>query len=645
MYWWSSKHNVYPKGNAFIDGKPLAERDRCFGFQLADRGSVDWTAELRGRQLHCALAVTAQERKGYRPSLALTFPWRREGYDTGDTRSTPFRQLVTDSGYFLPVEAFKRLAWDWSLDKGAAETRFYGTGGFDLSLVHPQHQLRTRMDADRIHFLLGDGAQVDLLPHSEELPGYFPRFLTSDAAVNQRLNRFLWTFLTDVSSTPCTFAFDSAKLCWTGGPMHDQFQRILFHFTHRVDKDGYIWCRGESRGWNGSDCSDRDDRLYDSNAPFILTCWRIYSWTGDRRFLDAALPTVRKAADYLLDKMHGREGVLTIDSPEHSGVPSSSASSNYFDCIPSGYRDAYINAFFCAALQAAADLERASGNGVRAGELEKIIPLARQRFNETFWNSAAGRYISWIDVRGTRHDCGMTYVNTIAAAHGLANAQQAGRIFQWMSEEPTASGKRDTFSRWIFAPRSNTIHCAEQRNKYPYDEWCEDGGAILWTAYYEIMARAAFLGADDAWGRFVQILDRYAMPDHLAGGNPLYRGKVNNHNERRGSVGVWGEFPESGIAPCAFLYALVGVRAEADGLHVRPRIPKGLAYVGVDGMWYHGRRLKITAFRESAGAADAFAVDFPRLRPRWQHRDHGAHARTSRVRTTYFDSNVAGHSA
>ena len=178
-----------------------------------------------------------------------------------------------------------------------------------------------------------------------------------------------------------------------------------------------------------------------------------------------------------------------------------------------------------------------------------MIPLARQRFNETFWNPAAGRYISWIDVPGTRHDCGMTYVNTIAAAHGLANAEQAW-IFRWMHERPTASGKREHVSRWIFAPRSNTIHCTEQRNKYAYDEWCEDGGAILWTAYYEIMARAGFLGADDAWDRFVQILDRYAMPDHLAGGNPLYRGEVNNHNEQRGSVGVWGEFPESGIAPC-----------------------------------------------------------------------------------------------
>ena len=594
VYWWSGRGDPYPKGTAFLDGQPVAGHDRCFGIQLADRGSLDWSAELRGAQLHGKLAVTRQERQGYRPTLALTFPWKRDGFDTDDTRWTPFRHLVTDSGSFLPVEAFKRLSRDWSLDKGATATRFHGTGGFDLLLP----QLVTRMDADRIHFLLGDGGHVELLPHTDDLPAHFPRFFTSDASLDPRLNRFLWTFLTEISSTPCTLGFDAIKLCWTGGPVRDQFQRILLHFTHRVDADGYIWSRGESRGWDGSDCSRHDSRLYDTNAPFLLACGETYRWTGDRAFLDAALPTVRKATDYLLKPLHGREGLLTIDSPGHSGLPASSASSSYFDCIPAGYRDAYVNTFLVPALLSAADLERAAGNAPRAAELESLAALARRRFNETFWDTARGRYIGWIDVQGGRHDCGMTYVNTIAATHGLASAEQVGRMFRWMTDEPTASGKPDTFTRWIFAPRSNTEHCREQRNRYLYDEWCEDGGAILWTVYYEVMARARFLCADDAWRRFVQILDRSAMPDHLVGGSPLYRGEVNNHNERRGSVGVCGEFPESGLAPCAFLYAFVGARADRDGLYIRPRIPTPLSYVGVDGLFYRGHRLRITAHRD-----------------------------------------------
>ena len=296
--------------------------------------------------------------------------------------------------------------------------------------------------------------------------------------------------------------------------------------------------------------------------------------------------------------MRGREGVLTIASPEHNGVPATSHASNYWDCIPAGYRDAYANSFFAPALEAASELGRAQGNTARAEELARLAGQARREFNRAFWDEKKGRYISWIDATGTRHDCGMTHLNLIAADHGLADENQVRRMFRWMEAEPTASGKADTFTRWIFAPRCNTIHCGEQRNSYKYDEWCEDGGAILWTAFYEIMARARFLGADDAWRRFGEILARFGMPDHLVGGNPMYRGEINNHGYQRGSVGAWGEFPESGLAPCAFLYAFVGVRADIAGLHVRPNLSSALRFAGVDGLLFHGRRLKVTSFRE-----------------------------------------------
>jgi cellobiose phosphorylase len=63
-------------------------------------------------------------------------------------------------------------------------------------------------------------------------------------------------------------------------------------------------------------------------------------------------------------------------------------------------------------------------------------------------------------------------------------------------------------------------------------------------------------------------------------------------------VGTWGEFPESGIVPCAFLYGFMGVRAELDGLHVRPSLPTDLTFAGVEGLVYRGHRLKITAYRD-----------------------------------------------
>ncbi len=600
-YWWGNNTDVLPGGCAYLNGQPQPGRDWRLGYALADVGAVDWRIRPDGAKLRIEATVRQQAIAGTRPALALEFPWKRDGYDTTDPSTTPFRWIDTDSGHFLPASAFKRLESDWALEPACASAHLHGTGGYDLRMTHERGNLQPRMDADRLGLLLGSGAAIEILQPSNALPAYFPRFFTSDPAVDAPLNEFLLTFLTSHQSCPSGYEWDAAKLAWVGGPIHDSFQRVVLHFTRRIDPDGFVWSRGESRGWDGGDCATFDSRHYDGNAPYILACWRMYCWTGDRAFLDQAIGTVRKATGYLLDALHGKDGILTIDSPQHAGVDMGATvpwPSSYWDCIPAGYRDAYINAYFLPALQAAAELERAAKAPDRAAELERLLPRVRERFNREFWDAAKGRYIAWIDARGGRHDPGMTYVNTIAATYGLADAAQVRRMYRWMETEPTASGKADTFTRWGFAARSNTSHCAEQKNRLAYDEWCEDGGAILWTAYYEVMSRALGLGADNAWSAFRRVLARFAEPDHLVGGNPMLHGAINNHGGPPGSVGVWGEFPESGLAPCAFLYAFVGVRADLAGLHIRPNLPKGLRFAGVDGLVYHRRRLKITSYRD-----------------------------------------------
>ncbi|MHB9035541.1 MAG: glucosidase family protein [Armatimonadota bacterium] len=601
-YWWGCNKDAYPGGTAFISGQAHADKDWVFGYGLADIGVLDWEVRLENHDLRFNFAVREQAVKGFTPALAINFPWRLDGYDTTNPAFTPFRYITTDSGYWLPVEAFKRLKSDWVLQPDCNWARLRGTRGYDLKIQHNRKRFEARMESDQMHVLLGADSRLELLPTSDVLPDYFPRFFTSDNKINDTLNRFMLTFMFRHTSCPSTYEFDALKLAWVGGPMHDSFQRVLQFYTNRVDNDGYIWSRPESRGWDGSDSLTVDHRHYDNNVHWLLACWDYYSWTGDQALLKSSADTVRKATDYLLNSMNGRSGLLTMNSPQHTGVcvpKGNTWSSGYFDCIPAGYRDAYINSLFTPALHASAELERASGNEARANELERIAAVAKQEFNKAFWDDAKGRYVSWIDSTGAVHDWGMTYVNTMAATYGLADQQQANRMFDWMENEATSSGVPDTFSRWVFAPRSNTIHCSDQANNYKYDKWCEDGGAILWTVYYELMSRVRFFGADNAWDRFKQILARFDMPDHLVGGNPMYHGEIDNRSDGEygpGSVGVWGEFPESGLVSCAFLYGVVGIRADVEGLHIRPNLPSGIKYAGVDGLVFRGRKLKVTSY-------------------------------------------------
>lgn len=608
-YWFCCKTDVFPGGTEFVNGKPEPGRDLCFEYTVANIGTMDWSAILDGATLRCEMAVREQAvnlplshaKLDQRPALALTFPWQRDGYETADPAVAPFRFLVTDGGWYYPVHAFKRRSQDRLLEPDGNTFRLGGANGYDLEIAPARGRVEPRMDADRFHFLLDHDASIKPLPADPQAAlAEFPRFFTSDPQVDPVLNEFLLTFLTNHSATPVSYEWDSIKLAWTGSKSLESFKRVHIHYTYRVDPDGYIWCRGDTRGWNGGDCSESDNRLYDSNLHFISSAWRVYAWTGDREFLAKEMPAVRAATGFLLDKLGAtKNGIITLPGIDKAGLPDKSAACNYMDCLPSGYQDAYLNAFLAPALEAAAALEDVAGDTARANDLRKVAAHARAEFNRLFWNDKAGRYIDWIDSNGKRYDYGATYINTIAATHGYASQDQVKRMFNWMTTELTPSGKPDTFSRWIIAPRTHTQRCTamSDRTGFPYDEWCEDGGAILWTAYYEIMARARFLGADDAWGRFREILGRFAEPDHLVGGNPYCRGEVDNHLAV-GSVGVGLEFPESGIAPCAFLYAFLGVEIQPDGIRIRPNLPTALEYAGVDGLVYRGVRLKLTCWRD-----------------------------------------------
>jgi hypothetical protein len=106
------------------------------------------------------------------------------------------------------------------------------------------------------------------------------------------------------------------------------------------------------------------------------------------------------------------------------------------------------------------------------------------------------------------------------------------------------------------------------------------------------MDRVKYRGADNAWQRFVEIIERYRMPDRLCGGSPLYRGEVSQQ-ENAGAVGVDYPFPESGMVPCYFLYGVMGIDATPGGLRIRPQLPTALTYAEVRDVHWRGMTLRI----------------------------------------------------
>jgi len=520
----------------------------------------------------------------------------------------------------MPVHQFKRrpfsgVAGAWVLMSG----RF----GSDLKFTNAPIHLEFAEDSMTMQ-MPGGERDIELLAHTDKLPDTYPVFFSSDAKTDKVLNEFLLShnFNFGVGTNSDWKDWHTLQLSWTANHQcnwqHTQF------LDYKMSPNGYVHCWGADAGWpfpykddDKDGVNDYDSRHFTSNPCFILGAWREYCWNPDSDYLAKLMPRVRAAMGFMLREQDGDKGVLVYrNAPGHEGNDKG-IGSNYWDISPFGWKDAFTNSFYYPSLEAMAQLEEAalrdpaarsqlaSGPDVHTpGYYRRLAATVRKSYNGSFWLEDKGRYSGCVDIDGVSHDYGMTFVNLPAMAYGLADADQVNRIYNWMETGASSSGKADIYSRWVFAPRACSIHNPKREepqtpvpswwsmawNGTGYDEQCQDGGAILYTSFHDILARARFLGADNAWKRFTAILDRYAEPDHLSGGNPLYRGESTQGGPggSAGGVGVEGEFPESGLVPVSYLYAFLGIDADATSLTIRPNLPSALTYGGVRNLRYRG---------------------------------------------------------
>ena len=428
-------------------------------------------------------------------------------------------------------------------------------------------------------------------------PAFLPRFTASDQKLSATLNDFLWERALSWPldpGLPDWMEWLGLIRDWMGLPGYLERERAHL-LAYRIMDDGYVYTWGDKPEWPFPDNDKYDARHFTTNANFILGSYRYLCWSGDREFLRANLARLGRAMEFQLRDCLGAQGQLVMTSPDHDGT-SAGLHSNYWDDIPFGYRSAYENIYFCESLWAMAQMERVAGNRERARYLQELFRRAVGRYREEFWNERAGRFIGCIDREGVVHDYGFSYVNLEAMAYGLATPEQAGRIYRWLEQGLTESGKADTYSAYRFAPRANTLDCSgwwylqgkAEIPSQPFGKHLENGGAILYTSGFDLLARARYLGPDNAYQRLQEILARFSEPDRLCGGPPLGHGENNGWE-----VGTDIPFPESGLAPAAFLYAFLGVQATPEGLLVRPRLPAALKWAGVEGLVYRGLPLDI----------------------------------------------------
>lgn len=455
--WYELRSALAPPGSYEIRVTVLAGTAAPAPAEGLAGDSIAWIAEtielvdLQVRTGSSGLALIAPTGA----HVGIELPWRREGYSVTAADGVAFDTVISSGGRYVPAEEFKRMsAWPFAIDD-IAVSFLSGDSGFTLSAPDGL-SLTGRMSNDTMTIVVTtptDGLELATTASRAELTATLPRFEASDPAFAQRLTRFFWEralswpFRDYTASAVGWRHWMTRVLSWTGTDGATGQAGDLAETPQ--DVQGWLWTRTDCPGWPFPDPNRYDTRHPSASLSFVAGVVTHYSWTGDRDFLDAQLPRVRKALEHIISTYGVREHGLLVNTIADQDGQAGSLGSHYWDIVPGGHKDAYANAMLYEAVIQSARLERHLGEDGRAADLDALAGTVKATFETEFWNDADGRFVQNIDATGAVHDYGASYLNLEALAVGLGTDEQARRIIDWLDH-----GTTELTDRVLLAPPS-----------------------------------------------------------------------------------------------------------------------------------------------------------------------------------------------
>lgn len=437
-----------------------------------------------------------------------------------------------------------------------------------------------------------------------------------------------------------------------------------------------------------------DTRHSNNNSLLISSLRQDYDYTGDLEYLKENITRARKAINFYM-QMYDEQRHLNDQSylvGHDSDKTAEMKNDKMAMCLGNGYWDiSYMpkydfqsNMYFYEALVDLAYLEQVLvDNGISvdkslatvltadrqfqcgesvydydAASLTKIandvLTELRKPINDEdktgFWSEETGRFVAgYSDSEDRWYDYGYTMWNTEAIYYGIATEEQAKSIMDWISgkrivEQDQYGSQGEDIYYFEFAPRVNTytvenqydlsmftgFYCSHTHIKYGETQ-VQNGGAIMYTAFYDLMSRMKTYGADDAFQRLTAIQDWYKevydwyVQSDIYGTHPDrfywdYYGKGNwenpqnkvyypqngikgmaERNDGGGIVGIDGEFLESILPIASVPYGFFGIDSlDGKTLQIQPQLPTSLEYWCVENLAFNGVKYDLTIFDKCA---------------------------------------------
>ncbi len=385
-----------------------------------------------------------------------------------------------------------------------------------------------------------------------------------------------------------------------------------------------------------------DTRMVDSNTSFISAGKQHFENTGDIEFLTANINNYRKALMFLANYMAENGLINLANFIGHNGSAqglATSLNSTYWDIISLAPNSSYVNALYYKALENMAYLEDAlAKNNISvaaptvkttllgadiaytytADDLRAMAAVVKAAVSANLNESTKTGYFKTFDVtidgetvRAGRFiegyygdkqiDFGAVALNLMILETGVATEEQKTLVLNWIASI-------DDLYEYTFAPKTNTEDLKDQYcwgyAAADYGVSCQNGGAILFVSYYDIMARAQVYGANNAYARLAEIMawfnDVKAAFEASGETNAkkffeVYyadKGLTLQGRNEEGTLGLHAEFIENAILYASVPNVFFGMDThyDEDGLvvEIAPNLPDAIGTWKMEQVRYAG---------------------------------------------------------
>lgn len=374
--------------------------------------------------------------------------------------------------------------------------------------------------------------------------------------------------------------------------------------------------------------SEFDDRQSNNICNYLIAAQEIVSFSQDTALLSEIMPKARRAMNFLLNQLKGKEGLISTEylmGHYNDGLKATGTGigNGYWDVLAFPKVNLYCNISYYNALRAMQFLEEmcaargivpqavSTVNAAMDGEdvyaetsdsLAKLAESCAEQIRTYFWNERTGRFhVGFLDDGNgkIRQDHGYVMFNEQVIEAGIATDEQIKSVMSWINGERTVAGdlsSGEDIYKFEFAPRFNTGEIGSDfyyGYSAVFDGNVQNGGTALHLAYYDLAAQAR---TGNAYSRLEAIRDWY-MKVRAAGGKgwEFYRAYYNTTDigvqggGTGGMIGLDYEFLEAAVLIRAIPEVFFGLNARADGtLSVTPSLPKELDYWRLENLTFAG---------------------------------------------------------